>query len=63
MADQSDPNGRERLFAALEQLEDGITMHDSDLRLMYSNHAALKLLDLPEELMPTGHALRRGFQI
>ena len=62
MADQSDPNGRERLFVALDQLEDGITMHDSDLRLMYSNHAALELLDLPEELMQPGTAVEEVFR-
>ena len=62
MTDHRLDKDQERLFAALDKLDDGITMHDSEFCLVYTNLSAITLLDLPVSLMRPGTPLEEVFR-
>ena len=62
MAKRRGESGQDRLFAALDKLDDGITMHDSEFCLVYTNLSAITLLDLPVSLMRPGTPLAEVFR-
>ncbi|RED48507.1 PAS-domain containing protein [Aestuariispira insulae] len=62
MAGQQGNRDQGRLFSALDKLDDGITMHDSEFRLVYTNLSAITLLDLPVSLMRPGTPLEDVFR-